>query len=84
VPEVCFDVTPAVTGNLFVFVSWDRREGDIDLTLGSSVFTLAAVSASSADVSLVGTMRVAAGQSYRVTVAGERGPVPFTLRTSLE
>jgi hypothetical protein len=84
VPEVCFDVTPAVTGNLFVFVSWDRREGDIDLTLGSSVFTLAAVSASSADVSLVGTMRVAAGQSYRVTVAGERGPVPFTLRTSVE
>ena len=85
VPEVCFDVTPAISGNLFVFVNWDRRQGDIDLALGSTVFSLPATTVSAArDASLVGSMRVAGGQSYRVTVAGERGPVPFTLTTSLK
>jgi len=84
VPEIVFDLSARSTGNLLVIVRWDRRHGDIDLILGSSVFALPAAHRSIGDAALAGTLRVVDGQNYRLTVAGARGPVPFTLTTSIE
>jgi hypothetical protein len=80
VPEVCFDLRAPRSGTLFIRISWDRRDGDLDLAFLSSVFA----TATSHDASVTGTLHVAQGQSYRITVVGDHGPVPFTLTTSLD
>ena len=85
VPQVCFDVTVPVSGVLFVSLSWDPREGDIDVAFASSVFaTNVSTVTSVAQTSAVRSLRVTRGQTYRIQVVGGHGPVPFTLTTSLE
>jgi len=85
VPQVCFDVRAPATGILFVGLSWDWRDGDIDVTFVSSVGTTALTTATAAaQGSITRSLRVTNGQTYRIQVVGEHGPVPFTLRTSLE
>jgi hypothetical protein len=79
VPEVCFDLRAPRSGTLFIRITWDRRNGDIDLAFLSTVF-----SSTSHDASVVGTLNVAQGQSYRISVVGDHGPVPFTLTTSMQ
>ena len=80
VPETCFDLHAPRSGTLFIRITWDRRHGDLDLAFLSSVFS----TTTSYDASVTGTLHVAQGQSYRITVVGEHGPVPFTLTTSLD
>jgi hypothetical protein len=85
VPEVCFDVIAPANGTLFVGLSWDRRNGDIDFTFVSVVLpSHAATAAATSDGSSTGSLRVTRGESYRITVLGQKGPVPFTLTTSLK
>jgi len=85
VPQVCFDVRAPATGILFVTLSWDPREGDIDVAFASSVFaTNVTMVTSVVQTSAVRSLRVTRGQMYRVQVVGNQGPVPFTLATSLE
>jgi hypothetical protein len=85
VPQVCFDVRAPATGILFVTLSWDPREGDIDVAFASSVFATNVTTVTSvAQTSAVRSLRVTRGQMYRVQVVGNQGPVPFTLATSLE
>ena len=85
VPEVCFDVIAPATGTLFVGLSWDPRDGDIDFSFVSVVLpSLAATSSSPAKGAAGGSLRVTRGQTYRITVVGEREPVPFTLTTSMK
>ena len=85
VPEVCFDVIAPASGTLFVGLSWDRRSGDIDFTFVSVVLpSLAATAGTVSDGSKTGSLRVTRGESYRITVLGQKGPVPFTLTTSLK
>lgn len=85
VPEVCFDVRAPASGILFVSLSWDPREGDIDFTFVSSVFATDVLrSSSTSQQSAVRSLRVTRGQIYRIQVVGNHGPVPFTLSTSLE
>lgn len=79
VPEVCFDLRAPRSGTLFIRITWDRRNGDIDLAFLSTVFS----TTTSHEASIIGTLHVAQGQSYRITVVGDRGPVPFTLTTSI-
>ncbi|MGH9241242.1 MAG: hypothetical protein ACRD3G_24620 [Vicinamibacterales bacterium] len=79
VPEICFDVQAPRSGTLFIRITWDRRHGDLDLAFLSTV-----MSTTSHDALVVGTLHVAQGQRYRITVVGEHGPVPFTLTTSLD
>jgi len=79
VPEVCFDLQAPRSGTLFIRITWDRRHGDLDLAFLSSVF-----STTSHDASVTGTLHVAQGQRYRISVVGNHGPIPFTLATSLE
>jgi hypothetical protein len=79
VPEICFDLQAPRSGTLFIRITWDRRDGDIDLAFLSTVFSV-----TSHDASIVGTVKVAQGQRYRITVVGDHGPVPFTLTTSIE
>lgn len=83
VPEVCFDLKAPANGTLFVRISWDPDDGDIDLAFASTVLP-ATVGGSSGGGAAVRTLRVAAGQSYRIAVTGRQGPVPFTLTTSME
>lgn len=83
VPEVCFDLKAPRSGVLFVWLSWDRRHGDIDLAFVSTVLP-ATADIGTSDGSIVGTLKVAQGQSYRIAVVGQDGPVPFTLRTSIQ
>ena len=78
-PEVSFNLRAPRSGTLFIRISWDRRHGDIDLAFLSTVFSVA-----SHDASIVGTLKVAQGQNYRITVVGDHGPVPFTLMTSFD
>jgi hypothetical protein len=80
VPEVSFDLLAPRTGTLFIRISWDRRHGELHLGFLSSVFS----TTTSNEASVVGTLAVAQGQHYRITVLGEQDPVPFTLATSLE
>ena len=80
VPEVSFDLLAPTTGTLFIRITWDRRQGDLHLAFLSSVFSATAGN----EVSVVGTLAVARGQRYRITVVGERDPVPFSLTTSIE
>ena len=80
VPEVSFDVLAPRTGTLFIRISWDRRHGDLHLAFLSSVFS----TTTSNEASVVGTLAVAQGQRYRITIVGDQDPVPFTLATSLE
>jgi hypothetical protein len=85
VPQVCFDVRAPATGILFVRLSWDPREGDIDFAFASSVFATSVATATSAgQTSAVRSFRVTGGQVYRIQVVGDQGPVPFSLATSLE
>ena len=85
VPQVCFDVRAPATGILFVRLSWDPREGDIDFAFASSVFAANVTTvASAAQTSAVRSLRVTRGETYRIQVVGGQGPVPFTLATSLE
>ena len=85
VPQVCFDIRAPATGVLFVNLSWDPREGDIDFTFVSSVFATSVTTVTSvAQTSAVRSLRVTRGQTYRIQVVGDQGPVPFTLTTSLE
>lgn len=79
VPEICFDVQAPRSGTLFIRITWDRRHGDLELALLSTV-----MSTTSHDASVTGTLHVAQGQRYRITVVGDHGPVPFTLTTSLD
>ena len=84
-PEVCFDFRAPSTGILFVRLSWDPREGDIDFTFVSAVFaTRETMAASTGQTSTAGTIRVTRGETYRIAVTGQRGPVPFTLTTSMQ
>jgi hypothetical protein len=84
-PEVCFDFRAPATGVLFVRLSWDPREGDIDFTFVSAVFaSLETVSASTGQKSTTGSLRVTAGQMYRIAVTGRQGPVPFTLNATMQ
>jgi hypothetical protein len=41
------------------------------------------LSTTSHGTSVVGSLPIAQGQSYRITVVGDHGPVPFTLTTSM-
>jgi hypothetical protein len=85
VPQVCFDVRAPATGILFVRLSWDPREGDIDVAFASSVFATEATAVTSvAQTSAVRSLRVTRGETYRIEVVGNHGPVPFMLTTSLE
>ena len=85
VPQVCFDVRAPATGILFVRLSWDPREGDIDVAFASSVFATKVTAVTSvAQTSAIRSLRVTRGQTYRIQVVGNQGPVPFTLTTSLE
>jgi len=85
VPQVCFDIRAPASGVLFVNLIWDPREGDIDFTFVSSVFTTSVTTVTSvAQTSAVRSLRVTRGQTYRIQVVGDQGPVPFTLTTSLE
>lgn len=79
VPETCFDLQAPRSGTLFIRITWDRRHGDLDLAFLTSVF-----STTSHDASVTGTLHVAQGQRYRISVVGNHGPIPFTLATSLE
>jgi hypothetical protein len=79
VPEVSFNLRAPRSGTLFIRISWDRRQGDINLAFLSSVFSI-----SSRDSSIVGTGHVVQGQQYRITVVGDRGPIPFTMTTAIE
>ena len=79
VPEICFDLQAPRSGTLFIRISWDRRHGDLDLAFLSTV-----MSTTSHDAVVVGTLPVAQGQRYRITVVGDDGPVPFTLTTSIQ
>ena len=79
VPEVCFDLQAPRSGTLFIRVTWDRRHGDLNLAFVSTV-----MSTTSHDALVVGTLHVAQGQRYRISVVGDHGPVPFTLTTSLD
>jgi hypothetical protein len=78
-PEVHFDLQAPRSGLLFIQITWDRRHGGLDLAFLSTAFSTQA----SHDVSIVGTMQISQGQSYRITVVGDHGPVPFTLTTSM-
>ena len=78
VPEVRFDLRAPRSGTLFIRITWDRRNGDIDLAFLSTVFSI-----SRHDASVVGTLDVVQGRSYRIVVVGDHGPVPFTLTTSI-
>jgi hypothetical protein len=80
VPEVSFDLLAPRTGTLFIRITWDRRHGDLHLAFLSSVFS----ATTSNEAALVGTLAVVQGQRYRITVVGERDPVPFSLATSIE
>lgn len=80
VPETCFDLQAPRSGTLFIRITWDRRHGDLDLAFVSSVFS----TTTSHDASVTGTLHVAQGQRYRISVVGNHGPIPFTLATSLE
>ena len=80
VPEVSFDLLAPRTGTLFIRISWDRRHGDLHLAFLSSVCS----TTTSNEASVVGTLAVAQGQRYRITVVGDQDPVPFTLATSLD
>ena len=85
VPQVCFDIRAPASGVLFVRLSWDPREGDIDVAFASSVFaTNVTTVTSAAQTSAVRSLRVTGGQVYRIQVVGSQGPVPFSLATSLE
>jgi hypothetical protein len=85
VPQICFDVRAPATGILFVRLSWDPREGDIDVAFASSVFATEATAVTSvAQTSAVRSLRVTRGETYRIEVVGNHGPVPFMLTTSLE
>ena len=79
VPEVRFDLKAPRSGTLFIRISWDRRNGDIDLAFLSTVFSI-----TSHDASIIGTLNVTQGQNYRITVVGDHGPVPFTMTTSFD
>ena len=79
VPEVSFNLKAPRNGTLFIRITWDRRNGEIDLAFLSTVFSI-----TSHDASVIGTLTVVQGQSYRITVVGDHGPVPFTLSTSFE
>ena len=78
-PEVSFNLRAPRSGTLFIRVSWDRRNGDIALAFLSTVFSV-----TSHHASIIGTLHVAAGQNYRITVVGDHGPVPFTMTTSFD
>jgi hypothetical protein len=78
-PEVSFNLRAPRSGTLFIRISWDRRNGDIDLAFLSTVLSI-----TRHDASIVGTLRVVQGQDYRLTVVGDHGPVPFTMTTSLD
>ena len=85
VPEVLFDVRPRASGVLFISLSWDSREGDIDFTFLSAVFaTDVTTGATAGQSSAVRSVRVTGGQTYRIAVVGSAGPVPFTLSTSMQ
>jgi hypothetical protein len=79
VPEICFDLHAPRSGTLFIRITWERRHGDLDLAFLSTV-----MSTTSHDAWVTGTLRVAQGQRYRITVVGDHGPVPFTLTTSMQ
>lgn len=79
VPEICFDLQAPRSGTLFIRITWDRRHGDLNLAFLSTV-----MSVTSHDALVSGTLHVAQGQRYRITVVGDHGPVPFTLTTSME
>jgi hypothetical protein len=79
VPEICFDLQAPRSGTLFIRIAWDRRHGDLDLAFLSTV-----MATTIHDASITGTLQVAHGQRYRITVVGDHGPVPFTLTTSIE
>src|SRR5687767_2018601 len=79
VPEICFDLQAPRSGTLFIRITWDRRHGDLDLAFLSTV-----MSTTRHDALVTGTVRVAHGQRYRITVVGDHGPVPFTLTTAIE
>ena len=85
VPQICFDVRAPATGILFVRLSWDPREGDIDFAFASSVFATDVTTVRSVAQTLaVRSLRVTRGETYRIQVVGNQGPVPFMLATSLE
>ena len=79
VPEVSFNLRAPRSGTLFIRITWDRRNGEIDLAFLSTVFSI-----TSHDASVIGRLTVVQGQSYRITVVGDHGPIPFTLSTSFE
>lgn len=79
VPEICFDLQAPRSGTLFIRITWDRRHGDLDLAFLSTV-----ISTTSHDALVTGSLHVAQGQRYRITVVGDHGPVPFSLTTSIQ
>ena len=79
-PEASFDLLAPRTGTLFIRIIWDRRHGDLHLAFLSTVLS----TTTSHDASLIGTMAVAGGQRYRITVVGDSDRVPFVLTTSID
>jgi hypothetical protein len=79
VPKICFDLHAPRSGTLFIRIAWDRRHGDLDLAFLSTALS----TDTSHEASIIGTLTVVRGQSYRITVVGDHGPVPFTLTTSM-
>ena len=80
VPDVSFDLLAPRTGTLFIRIIWDRRHGDLRLAFLSTVLS----TTTSHDVSRTGTIAVAQGQRYRITVVGDSDRVPFMLTTSMD
>jgi hypothetical protein len=79
-PEASFDLLAPRTGTLFIRIVWDRRHGDLHLAFLSTVFS----TTTSHDASRTGTISVAQGQRYRITVVGDSDRVPFMLTTSMD
>jgi hypothetical protein len=72
VPRVCFDVRAPAAGILFVRLSWDPRQGDIDFAFASSVSATSVTTTTSAgQTSAVRSLRVARGEIYQIQVVGD-------------
>src|SRR5262245_65826405 len=66
VPQVCFNVRAPATGILFVNLSWDPHDGDIDVTFVSTVGVTAMTTVTSVQGSAVRSLRVTNGQTYQL------------------
>jgi hypothetical protein len=84
--DMRFELTAPSDGTLVAHLSWDKRQGTLDLHLEETLFFPSPPAFSS----IVGTMPVVAGRSYRLTVADfaawDYGGLflPFVLTTSIQ